>query len=174
MHPTKRMCCLGAAFAALLAIAMPAQAQLALSYKLDVRNSRTEQPEVVMSPCAGLNWMTAIGACGRELLTRVAHSARPDNLAVFEPAAVPAVADLPELGRPEREPRLLRSGGGKEALLATSKTADLLFRFGSKFRMRGNEEGGWEWYRFSDTTYDNHVKQNGHKSVGVELLVPFQ
>lgn len=173
MHPIKRMCCLGAAFAALIALAMPAQAQLALSYKLDVRGQRTEQAEVAVSPCAGFNWMTAIGVCGRELLARVAHAARPENTAVFEPAGAPWGADLPELGKPERDPRVLRSGGGREAG-GTSKTADLLFRFGSKFRTRGNDESGWETHRFTDTTYDNYVKQNAHKAVGVELLVPFQ
>src|SRR5687768_14669359 len=144
MNPIKKMCCLGAAFAALLAFAIPAHAQLALSYKLDVGASRTEQTEIVVSPCAGFNWVTSIGACGRELFARVAHAGRADNLAVFEPAAVPWVAELPELGRPEHEPRLLRSAGGKAALLGNSKTADLLFRFGSKFRLRGNEDGGWE------------------------------
>lgn len=174
MNSISKMCCLGVAFAAMLTIATPAHAQLALSYKLDVGTPRAEQPEVVVSPCAGLNWMTSIGACGRELLARVAHAGRPDNLAVFEPAPGSAQSELPDLGRPEREPRFLRSAGGKEALVANSKTADFLLRIGSKFRLRGADEGGWEWYRFSDVNYDNHVKVNGHKSVGVELLVPFQ
>ena len=168
MNPIKKMCCLGAAFAVLLAFAIPAHAQLALSYKLDVRASGTEQTEIVVSPCAGFNWVTAIGACGRELLSRVAHAGRTDNLAVFEPATVPSVSELPDLGRSERWQRMGVSNSGN------SKTADLLFRFGSKLRQRGNEDGTSEWYRFSDTTYDSYVKQNGHKTVGVELHVPFQ
>ena len=161
-----------AAIALLLIAAAPAHAQLALSYKLEVRNPRVEQPESVVSPCAGLNWVTAIGACGRELFSRVSQGPRPENLAVFEPAPVAALPELPELGRPE--PRLLRAGGGKEALIANSKAADLLLRFGSKFRTREGSDGGWEWYRFTDTTYDTYVKTNGHKALGVELLVPFQ
>lgn len=170
----RKICALAAAFAALLVVATPTHAQLAMSYKLDVGTQRAEQPDVVVNRCAGLNWMTSIGACGREVLSKIAHVGRGESAASFEPASVPMIAELPELGAPERAPRLLRPGGAKEALLATSKTADLLLRVGSKLRLRGNDEGGWEWYRFTDTTYENHVKNNGHKAVGVELLLPFQ
>jgi hypothetical protein len=165
----------GAALAALLFVATSsAHAQLALSYKLDVRAERGQQAEVSVNRCAGFNWVTSIGACGREVLTRITQNARSEGPATFEPATTPAGGELPDLGTPERAPRLLRSGGGKEALLASSKTADLLLRFGSKYRLRSNEEGGWDYYRFTDTTYENHIKTRGHKAVGVELLVPFQ
>lgn len=173
MNPRK-ICGLAAALAALLAVATSTHAQLAMSYKLDVRTQRAEQPRVVVNRCAGLNWMTSIGACGREVLSKIAHAARSDSAASFEAAPVPTTGGLPELGTPERAPRLLRSGGGREGLLASSKTADLLLRVGSKLRLRGNDEGGLEWYRFTDTTYENHVKNNGHKAVGVELFLPFQ
>jgi hypothetical protein len=171
MNP-KKICGLAAALAALLAVATSTHAQLAMSYKLDVRTQRAEQPHVVVNRCAGLNWMTSIGACGREVLSKIAHAARSDSAPSFE--AAPTTAELPELGTPERAPRLLRSGGGREGLLASSKTADLLLRVGSKLSPRGKDEGGLEWYRFTDTTYENHVKNNGHKAVGVELLLPFQ
>jgi hypothetical protein len=165
---------MGAACAAVLLVATSAHAQLALSYKLDVHTERSQQPEISVNRCAGFNWVTSIGACGREVLTRITQSTRSQNSATYEPAAAPASGELPDLGAPERVPRFLRSGGGREALLASSKTADLLLRFGSKYRLRTNDEGGWDYYRFSDTTYENHIKTRGHKAVGVELLVPFQ
>ena len=49
----------------------------------------------------------------------------------------------------------------------SSRSADLSLRIGSKHRFK-NEES------FTDTVYQNHVSNNGHKAVGVELLVPFQ
>lgn len=175
MRSITRTLSVGAALAASLFVATSsAHAQLALSYKLDVRAERGQQPEVSVNRCAGFNWVTSIGACGREVLTRITHSTRSEGLTTFEPATTPAGGELPDLGAPERTPRFLRSGGGKEALLASSKTADLLLRFGSKFRLRNHEEGGWEYYRFTDTNYENHVKTRGHKAVGVELFVPFQ
>jgi len=170
MNFIKRACYL-AALTAFLAVAVPAHAQLALSYKLEERSPRIEHPDVVVSPCTGLNWVTAIGACGRELFSRVAQNPRPENLAVYESAPAAATSELPDLGRASER---ARSGTGKDALIANSKAADLLLKVGSKLRGRSSEEGGWEWYRFSDTTYDNYVKSQGHKALGVELLVPFQ
>lgn len=170
MNPITKTSLLGAAFAALLGFGTSAHAQLAMTYKLDVRNERAEQQPFVVNRCVGFNWMTSIGACGRELLARMTPGGRPEGEAV----AVSTGGDLPDLGAPGREWRLLRSGGGREALLASSKAADLLFRFGSKFRVRGSDEGGWEYFRFTDVNYESHVKANGHKAVGVELLVPFQ
>src|SRR5436190_8120169 len=110
MELIKRACYLVAATAFLLAAAIPAHAQLALSYKLEVRSPRVEQPEVVVSPCAGLNWMTSIGACGRELFSRVSQAPHPENLAVFEPAPVTAATDLSAFGRTtDRDSRPLRA-----------------------------------------------------------------
>lgn len=173
MHPINKISVSGVVFAALLACAIPAHAQLSMSYKLDVRSDRAEQQADVVSRCAGVNWMTSIGACGRELFTRIASGVRAEGSAMLEPAAA-FVAELPELGGTARDLRIFRPGGGREALLATSKTADLLLRLGSKYRVRSSEEGGWEYYRFTDANYESHVKANAHKAVGVELLVPFQ
>jgi hypothetical protein len=82
--------------------------------------------------------------------------------------------ELPALGGGAPEQRYLRSAGGRDALIGSSRTADLLLKFGSKHRLRSSEEGGWDWYRFTDTTYQTHLQNNGHKALGVELLVPFQ
>lgn len=174
MNQIKKTCYVTAAVAFLLAAAVPAHAQLALSYKLEMGSPRVVQADTAVSACAGFNWLASIGNCGRELFTRIAQNPKPENLAVYEPVPVAGQTELPELGQPEFMPRLLRAAGGREALLANSRTADLLLRVGSKFRLRGSDEGGWEWYRFTDTTYDNYVKSNGHKALGVELLVPFQ
>jgi len=174
MHlPINRIGCVIGALLALSSAATPAHAQLAMSYKLDVGSETAQQTPAVINRCSGFNWMTSIGACGRELLTRVAPGARPEGGAMFEPGVLAALPDLPALGAPSPE-RLLRSAGGMASLIGNSKTADLLLRFGSKYRLKNSEEGGWDWYRFTDTTYDNYVKTNGHKAVGVELFVPFQ
>lgn len=174
-HLKTKICCYAAAFAGLSVAATSAHAQLAMSYRLDVRPETAQHVPAVVNRCAGFNWMSSVGACGRELLVRIAPGERSDRGATFESGEVATGAELPTLGTPSSEPRLLRSAGGREALIGSSKTADLLFRFGSKFRTKSSEEGGWErWYRFRDTTYDNYVEANGHKAVGVELLVPFQ
>jgi hypothetical protein len=171
MNTITRTASLGAAFAVLVACATSANAQLAMSYKLDVRSERAEQQAVTVNRCTAFNWMTSIGACGRELFSRIAQVGRPDG-ATYE--AVTSGVELPELGGPVRDFRLLRSGGGKEALIASSKTAELLVRVGAKMRVRNNDDGGWEYYRFTDAKYESHVKANAHKAVGLELLVPFQ
>jgi len=173
-HFTTKTCWSAAALAVLVFAAGSAQAQLAMSYGLEVRPENAQHAPAVVNRCAGFNWMSSIGACGRELLARVTPGGRPDSGATFEAGPGAATPDLPTLGTSAPEPRLSRSAGGRETLIGSSKTADLLFRFGSKYRIKSSEEGGWEWYRFSDITYDNYVKANGHKAVGVELLVPFQ
>jgi hypothetical protein len=129
-----------------------------------------------MNRCAGFNWMTSIGACGRELFARVSprlgegvysRAGEPD---AGDPAPSPG---LPSLGSLVPEPRI-RSAGGREALIGSTRTADLLFRLGSKYRVRGNDDGGLDAYKFTDTNYETHVQNKGFKAVGVELLVPFQ
>jgi hypothetical protein len=67
---------------------------------------------------------------------------------------------------------LLRSAGGKESLIANAKAVDLLFRFGSKYRLRSADDG-WELYKFTDPAYESRL-QNNLKALGVELLFPFQ
>lgn len=173
-HLKTKICCFAAAFAALSIAATSAHAQLAMSYRLDVRPDTAEHAPAVVNRCAGFNWMSSVGACGRELLVRITPGGRADRSATVESSEVAAGAELPTLGTPSPELRLVRSAGGRETLIGSSKTADLLFRFGSKFRTKSSEEGGWERHRFRDTSYDNYVEANGHKAVGVELLVPFQ
>ncbi len=150
--------------------------------------------------CAALNWMSSIGACGRDLLAKIAPRAeRTAHAEPLEPgvstvAATGATSDIPvsrvatESPAPRsealaaiespapgpREPGYVRSTSVRDAQAGSSRSPDLLLRIGSKHRFRGNEEAGWDWYRFSDTVYQNHVQNNGHKAVGVELMVPFQ
>lgn len=183
--------------APLCVVAAPATAQsLALSYKLDVKADSVQQGIAAVHRCTGLSWLTSLGACGRDLLTRITPATRPQaedaqNVAIFSmllpsgPEAgagagapskmpdAPAAVELPTLGTPSPEPARLRSAGGKDALLGNAKTVDLMFRFGSKYRLRSAEEG-WEWYRFTDVAHDNRLKTSGLKALGVELLVPFQ
>ena len=179
MRHIKKSCVAAALAVPALWLAPSAGAQgLALDYKLNV-NSESAQPRAMSSNrCAGLNWLTSLGACGRDLLMRISSAARTeaegpsaaDSPPTFEPAL--PNAELPNLGVPLAEP-VLRSGGGKEALVGNSKAVDVLFRFGSKYRLRSADEG-WEWYRFTDYAYENRRSNSLHKAVGVELLVPFQ
>jgi hypothetical protein len=147
---------------------MPAQAQsLALTYKLEARSDTGQHAPGAVNRCAGFNWMTSIGACGRELLTRISQPVTADGLysggAVFEPAEVAGVPDLPSPGALALEPRL-RSAGG------STRMPDVLFRLGSRYRANSNDDA----YKFTDANYESHVHNNGHKAVRVELLVPFQ
>lgn len=173
---TLRKTCFAAAFSAVsLWLAASAGAQgLALSYNLNV-NSDPAQPAVygAANRCSGFNWVSSLGACTRDLLTRVSAGSRdaaPESPPTFEPA-VPN-SELPTLGVPVPE-SILRGAGGKEALIGNAKAVDVLFRFGSKYRLRSAEEG-WEWYRFTDVGDEIRRKNSVHKAVGVELLVPFQ
>jgi hypothetical protein len=157
---------------------MPASAQsLALTYKIDARPSAAEHAPVTMNRCAGFNWMSSIGACGRELLTRVTPQRVADGISArmnaFDPTEVAAVPDLPSLGGHAPEARA-RSAAGRETLLGSTRSADLLLRLGSKNRSKGTEDSGWDMHKFTDMKYETHVQNNGHKALGVELFVPFQ
>jgi hypothetical protein len=168
-----------AALAAVVAaVSVPASAQsLALTYKLDARSSAAEHAPVAMNQCAGFNWMTSIGVCGRELLARVApvHAAEGvyTRSNAFDPTEVAAALDLPSLGGYAPEPRV-RSASGRETLIGSTRSADFLLRLGSKYRFKASEDSGWDVYKFTDMKYETHVQNNGHKAVGVELHVPFQ
>jgi len=168
-----------------------AQQSLSLSYQLDVR-AETARPAPTVNRCAGFHWASLAG-CGRDFLTKINPLAPREVRAVslstdstvssdatgstsaspVENVAVRA-DDLPLLGGSAAEQRYIRSAGGREALIGSSRSADLLLKFGSKHRLRSSEEGGWDWYRFNDTTYQTHLQNNGHKALGVELMVPFQ
>lgn len=168
-----------------------AQQSLSLSYKLDVRTD-TAPPVPAVNRCAGFQWASLAG-CGRDLLAKIGPLAERAVKAVSfsrdgaitadatgSTSAAPAESvamradELPTLGGGAPEQRYVRAAGGREALIGSSRTADLLLKFGSKHRLRSSEEGGWDWYRFNDTTYQTHLQNNGHKALGVELLVPFQ
>ena len=178
MNRNKKICASAALCAAVSCVAVSASAQsLALTYKLDARPDTPQQAPASLNHCAGFNWMTSIGACGRELFARIAPPRGSDGAyfsgTALEPVEVAAVPDLPSLGTPSVEPRIRRAGG-REALIGSTRTADLLFRLGSKYRLKGGEDSGWDVYKFTDANYESHVQNNGHKAVGVELLVPFQ
>lgn len=155
------------AIGALLTIcaSAPAAAQsLAMTYRLEPQSHKAQQAPSSVPRCAGFEWLAAIEACGRDLLARI----RPTRV-----EAAPAQTQLPDLGSPVPE-RLLRSAGGREASIGSARSADLMFRFGSKYRFKDNEDATWEWYRFTDANYESFVKNHAHKAVAVELLVPFQ
>lgn len=195
--PTRRIrlaaVCCGIAGLATQADAQQA-APLALSYGLEARAEAAKPAPSLVTRCTGVTWMAALNACGRELLARIApvgevitravvtsSDAPPTGwmvmgIAPAEPAATRSDFDLPALGATgaPAESRYVRSAGGREALIGSSRTADLLLRLGSKHRFKNNEEGGWDMYRFNDTGYQTHLQTNGHKALGVELLVPFQ
>ena len=192
-QPNKRFCFAVAACAGSLAFSAPALAQqpLALSYKLEPRAESPHTATPGANRCGGTNWLSTISACGRDFVVSLADrvtkqtiegsptlpGARWTNASApmtEAPAQVSEVPALPALGQTGPEPRLIRSAGGKEALIGSSRSADLLLRLGSKHRFKSNDEGGWDWYRFSDASYNSHLQKNGHKAVGVELLVPFQ
>jgi hypothetical protein len=107
----------------------------------------------------------------------VGSAAAPSESAVpatFAPAETTAKAEeLPTLLPPPAEARAVRTGN-RESVISSSRTADLLLRFGSSHRFKANDESASEWSRFSDTTYQTHLQNNGHKALGLELLVPFQ
>jgi hypothetical protein len=90
-------------------------------------------------------------------------------VSAVEPGAAPP--ELPLLGSPGVDARLLRAGA-KEALTGSVRTVDLMFRFGSKYRLRSADDG-WELYKFTDPAYESRL-QNNLKALGVELLFPFQ
>jgi hypothetical protein len=170
--------------------ASPAAAQsLALSYKLSNADAEsTKQALIAINRCAGFNWIGSLGACGRELVQRIlpgqpeegglkeAEPARDAQYKGEAPAPVVVRAappeesiKLPTLGlHPQRA-----TTAGKDALSGNAKSVDVMFRFGSKYRFRSNEEG-WEWHRFTEAGYDTRMQMNAHKSAGIELMVPLQ
>lgn len=181
--------CLGCASAG-------AQSSLALTYKLNAVESPRSEPAVPqIHRCAGLNWGTSLGSsCDRQALASAAAKSRPDpepdavhsssaNSGVppararsSEGASASGEASLPDLPVPSSDARGVRPAGASEALTGNVKTVDLMFRFGSKYRMRTADEG-WEVYKFSDASYDtrdSRTPSTGARAVAVELLVPFQ
>lgn len=155
-----------------------AQQSLALSYKLEVRKDAAQSAPALVNRCSGFNWLASVGACGRDLLARVgpavgrlsrAESPTADDGAADESpgAAVGATAH-------SAEPAEAAGSVPRAAYAGANRAPDLLLRLGSRHRLRGNDEAGWNSYRFTDTTYQTHLQTHGHKALGVELHVPFQ
>src|SRR5688572_22421011 len=73
----KTRCCSALLIAPLCVLAAPAAAQsLALSHKLEIKSDSGQQAASVVQRCTGLSWLTSLGACGRDLLARIAPTAR--------------------------------------------------------------------------------------------------
>jgi hypothetical protein len=180
------------------ALCLPAMAQsLSLSYKLDPVNApATAKTPAIVGRCSGLSWAASLAAaCFVDAGASAAVAAapppspaaaapeaneaavsprRPDVADTYSAADTPTPSsfELPLLGSPPRDARLLRAAGGRDSYIGNARPVDLNFRFGSKYRMRSGEEG-WEVYKFSDVTSENRT-QSGMKNLGVELLFPFQ
>lgn len=184
---------LAASAGVLLAVlAAPASAQsLSLSYGLDPAAS-TQAPKVspaAFDRCWGLSWPAAFAAAcnaAHALVQRVVanvagHEAFPANTAeaaspaprrVEAPGAYSAAEaqspryELPALGSPA-ESRVLRAGSDG------ARGMDVNLRFGSRYRMR-NGDDGLEGFRLRDVASENRTQSNGMRSVGVEVMFPFQ
>lgn len=173
-------------------LCVAAQQSLSLSYDLVVKADGVQTVAPSVSRCAGFNW-TALAGCGRELLSRIAPPTErrvgtvppaPDDGAPREAAApaptVAAESAVTRAGEPRTpvtaaaEARNARTVAARDTLIGSSRAADLLLRFGSRHRFKASEENGTDWYRFSDTTYQTHLQNNGHKALGLELHLPFQ
>jgi hypothetical protein len=155
---------------AMLAVAVasgPSGAQsLALTYRLESTAEPAQHVPSTLSRCAGFGWLTSFESCGRDLIARILpgrSDARPQPEQTDE---------LPDLGAPVPQP-YLKSAGGRDAMAGNGRTPDLMLRLGSKYRFKSSEDRTWESYRFTDANYESHIKNNSHKAVGVELLVPF-
>lgn len=184
------------AFAASVGLPATAHAQsLSLSYGLDPA-AAAQAPKV--SPhsfdrCWGVSWAaTLVAACNaaHALVHRVVASATGvESAAAAAPESAPVASrrveaqgtysavdvqpprlELPQLGSPGAEGRVLRAG---ESSAAASRGMDVNLRFGSRYRMRNGDEG-WETYRLNDATTENRAQSSGMRNVGVELSFPFQ
>ena len=63
----------------------------------------------------------------------------------------------------------LNAAGARESVSAGLKP-DLMFRLGSKHRLR-NTGDGWELYKFTDAAYESRTQKNN--GLAVELFFPF-
>lgn len=191
----RKLCGLGALGACVFMSSAFAEEQkrpLAMTYQiLGIRAETAKPAPTAENRCAALTWVASIGACGRDLLAKILprteraarqpenegeQSASASDTAVAterrvaaSPAPrsdVVATVELPALG--SVEPRAARAAPASDALLGSNRSADLLLRVGSKHRYNANDE------RFTDANYQAHVQNNSHKTLGVELLVPFQ
>ena len=175
---------------------------LSLSYQLDPVNAvPMQRATLVFDRCAALSWSASLAAAcdvdvpGRSFVAPPAPVQSISDAAALEskeqamPAGARASAlmgraptaaaaapgyELPTLGSPATDARVMRLAGSKEPVVGPAKSVDLNFRFGSKYRMKSNDEG-WEVYKqHGDVTSENRTQSRDAKAVGVELLFPFQ
>lgn len=196
----KLPCIAAALVAASCVLAAGAAAQsLSLSYKLDPVNTvPAQRATLLFDRCAALTWAPSLAAaCEMDVIGRsfvpppapvqsdaggaardqtASAAARASELIERAPPAAAAAPgyELPSLGSAPSDARVVRMAGGREPLSGPARSVDLNFRFGSKFRMKGNEEG-WEVYKqYGDVTSENRTQSRDAKAVAVELLFPFQ
>lgn len=191
-----KLCGLGALtawlFVSAFAFAEEQKRPLAMTYQILGIKAETAKPApTAENRCAALTWVASIGACGRDLLAKILpgteraarapSSEQDDRAAVSDTGSsgerrvaadpglprsdVGTTVQLPTLGSPERA---ARTASTRDALLGSNRSADLLLRVGSKHRYNASDES------FTDANYQAHVQNNSHKTLGVELLVPFQ
>lgn len=180
-------------FVSVFAFAEEAKRPLSMTYQLlGIKVESAKPAPTPANRCAALTWVSSIGACGRDLLAKIAprtdrtsrlpadgnedgtavadSSVSTERRVAADPAAsrseVVATVQLPALS--SAEPRALRAAPAREALLGSNRSADLLLRVGSKHRQNPNDES------FTDANYQAHLQNNAHKALGVEILVPFQ
>ena len=188
------------ALAAVSGAAASACAQsLSLTYSLSGRTEPVQQAPAATHHCGGLKWETVLEACGRDLLAHLTPASRPLQPAAHHssesstsssgaggspatptfrgaspaPDTLAPALDLPVLGGPTA-PSAARARGTKDAPVGSAWEPDLAFRVGSTSRSRGGEDAGWDAHRFTDIKYESHRQNHGYKTVGIELLVPFQ
>jgi hypothetical protein len=155
--------------------------------------------------CSGLNWASWLAtSCAGAPKTRasaapsaeaVGATATPERALEALPSSAPPSArraevenyaasesqsrrfELPYLGSPAADARLLRIAGSRDDYPGSARGADVNVRLVSKYRVRGDEGSqGYssQSYRFNDVTTENRTQSSGMKNLGVELLVPFQ
>ena len=156
-----RTACALFAAAVISGMAAPVCAQsLSLSYSLEGSPEAVQQRPAAVPRCAGFKWVTQFETCGRDLFARLAPGALADP-------AVPATADPIE---PKRE-TASSDLPSREAARFPARETDLALKLGGP---RGADDAASRASRFTDTKYEMYRQSNGHKIVGVELLVPFQ
>ena len=107
--------------------------------------------------------MTQLDTCGRDLLARLTPGALSESV-------VPATAD-PIQPKPGTTSGALPS---RELARLPARETDLALKLGPTYGRKGADDLTASASRFTDTKYEMFRQSNGHKIVGVELLVPFQ
>jgi hypothetical protein len=151
---------------------VPAGAQsLALSYDLEVRRDTVERVALPAYQCSGSDWLNSIASCASD--GEVAAPSSPQETAA---ASVLRSRRVTVGGARHEAPAAIPHQtfqAGEDVSDSRRRTADVSLRFGSKNRLLSPEETR-DVPRFVDAPYESYVQSNGHKAIGLELLVPFQ